>query len=320
MSEEKVVNFMDNVPLGVMERLNNLVSELEEKHKNESKEEENTTQIKQENESEEKNINTFIDAYIEPTKYNEVEIEENKAIPAEEVTPEKENLLSIKIVKVKKDDYTKMRKMRVEKEPVTQVVLPQSGYSAVLKGLSSIEIESLVNMYSSTDIYRGRKLELSKIHDKIADTSIGRIKFDDFLQMTSLQELNTLWYGIFCSTYPSPSEFPFECEKCGTKHKMKIPHEKLLLLERGKEEEIANSIFKIIEGAKNPKELIEKSQVNTLKRIKLPKSNIIIELKTPTLYDYLEKTINNISSKMIEEDSITVNLMPYIHNIYVLII
>ena len=270
----------------------------------------------------------FKDDIVEIDEPEEPVIEEVKE---EKVEEPKEDLTSIKIIKGKKTGFAKERfkdilKQRKKDGPAFQTVLVNSGYSSNVSGFSSPEINNINTRLRNSDLFTGNDYLYHKIYEHMLDTSVGHMTYEEFLRCTSLLEINTLFYGLFNATYPDVNEYPAECENPDCKgdlegrkgFKFKYDSKRIMYVE-GDKEYVSNMVLKVLKAG-SPKELLEKSNVNTLSRVKLS-SGTIVDFRHPSLYNQLHDTLEQLSEEMvrnlIKDDETVINLMPFIENVYV---
>lgn len=266
-----------------------------------------------------------------------IEIEEPEETVVEEVKEEKqedkpvEDLSSIKIIKSKRNGFAKDRfkdilKQRKKDGLTFQTVLVNSGYSSNVSGFSSPEINNINTRLRNSDLFTGNDYLYHKIYEHMVDTSVGHMTYEEFLRCTSLLELNTLFYGLFNGTYPDVNEYPAECDNPDCKgdlegkktFKFKYDSKRIMYVE-GDKEAVSDMVLKVLKAG-SPKELLEKSNVNTLVRCKLS-SGTIIDFRHPSLYNQLHDTLEQLTEEMvrnlIKDDETVINLMPFVENIYV---
>jgi hypothetical protein len=241
--------------------------------------------------------------------------EESKIVPMKRKSNIDLSAISIKIPKDKKD-YLLLRKKRLETEATYQVVLPKSGYYAEMLKLSSIEIQNLAlaNQSNSKYVYRQKLLKL--VYDKVANTSLGKISFTDFLHITAEIELNILLYGIYCMTYKDINDYNITCENCEKNYNLSVHNKNLLILDVNQDADTILSIKNIVTEAKTPEELTKQSFVANISRIELNNGDVY-EIKEPSLYDSLDRLYKNIDEEKYKGD-ITLGFTKYINSINIL--
>lgn len=261
---------------------------------------------------EKKNQNKFEDEIIEEKN----EEEENKKCAI--------NLNSIKIKKTKDatSTFNSIIEKRKRKMVTTSVPLTNSGYIAHMVGFSSPEIRDLSLALRTRDQFSYWDFLYQNIHEKMQSCSIGAMDYDTFLKSTALTELDLLLYGIFCSTYPESNDFPITCinPKCGNKFDFSYKNSNYLDISEEDKDKAADAMRALIAGQTiDSKEFFENSNTNTLERVYLPSSKMIVELRHPTLYNQLYDVIKQLVENEVDGASdTTLNRMPYVQTVMVL--
>lgn len=249
-----------------------------------------------------------------------------KEKPEEEITvtrKPKNDLSRLKIVKPKDEnkvfmDYMERRK---KSSATTSVPLPNSGYTASLRGLSSPEIRDVSVSLNSKDQFGSWDYLYKTIYDRLIETSIGEIDYVTFLKSTALSELQTLLYGLFDATYPEVNSYPARCPKCNTKFDFQFPNKKFLHIDEEDKYSASKDIRALIAGqAIDAKEFFKNSNTNTVVREELEDSGIIVDLRHPTLYNQLYDVIRQLVDNRIDTENVsdvTLDRMPYIEAVYI---
>ncbi len=248
-----------------------------------------------------------------------VEVEEPEEEEKKEAAPAID-LNSIRIKKTKtggKTAYARIRKSR--NEATTQIIMPNTGMAAAMKGYSSPELRNIATTLNSMDAYRAAEYRFNQMFSKIADTSIGPMSYEEFLRCTSLLEINIIYFGLFCSTYQDSNKYPMRCTNkgCGSQFEYEYPNSRLMFID-DKHEVTAESILSVVKGINNAKDLLENSEVNTIERVYLDHCKTIVDLRHPSLWNELNDVLQNVTQQMMTEDEVTVNILPFIENVYVL--
>lgn len=170
--------------------------------------------------------------------------------------------------------------------PVTEVTLLESGYTAFFGSLSFSELG--VIMGSQEDDY-AHTYQLYQIYYKNLDAINlgGKTSFEEFLDITTVNDLPTIQYALYCSTFPEAGHFDFQCgnEKCGKQIKnFPIDNSDLVTIN---EDETFKRRRDIISHIHDRNSLKKYSLVPYVKRIVLPKSKVIVDVQVTTLKDYL---------------------------------
>lgn len=254
----------------------------------------------------------FKDVIVEETEEEQTEVKESK-----------EPLIDLNSIRIKKVNdsskkYEEIKHKRRKSEVLNQVVLKHSAYTAKMAGFSSPELRNASRTIGSLDAYGRANYKFSKLYEKLRDTSAGRLTYDEFLKATSLMELNTLYFGAYCSTNPDTNKYPAECTFCKKKFEFDYSNRKLMIIKDDKREDVTEDVLGVIKSQNKAKELIANSDVNTITRKYLNESGDIVDLRHPSLYNQLEDTLSNVDEQMVEDNMEIVNTLPFIDKIYVL--
>lgn len=174
-----------------------------------------------------------------------------------------------------------------------QVVLNQSCYVAHMQGLRLADINMLNN--STGGLFETQYRKYQVLHKMINTSSIGKIDFKTFLNITSYFDLPTLYFGTYMETFPGKTEFTITCGHCKRKIDVKIDNESFIAV---RDDNIYSHMDEILRSVNSPESALRNSLVNKIERRMLPKSKIIVEIQTPSLNDHL----NLLSS--IKEDKV----------------
>jgi hypothetical protein len=234
-------------------------------------------------------------------------------------TPEQQAKLErakkIKVVEVETVDLKKIRTSRKKKDSVltiikrnssakeTPIVLPASGYTGTMSGLSPHELMTLGQNTGNTSVDSTRKWSL--IHSKMVESGLGNLSFDEFLKVTAAADVDVFIYGLLVATYPDDATVPLVCSnpKCGQQfdHKYSV---KSLIRTDNFSTKLADNIRKIADSS-HIKEEAQRTQreavINRIEVVRLPDSGYILELFIQSAYDFLYSTIKGIDS--LKEDT-----------------
>lgn len=258
-------------------------------------------------------------------------VDNDSAEKTADETDEKKKIIlkDVKIRKIKdkskKDNFfNELIVRRRKRQKTTRVPLICSGYIADMSPLSSPEIRDLSNALRTKDAYGYWEFLYKIIHEKIASTSIGSMDFETFLKSTSLNELEILLYGIFCSSYPDKNSFPAKCpnSKCGLEFNFEYANDDYMVFDDM--DENGNSKIKdrmrelVAAQAIDAKKFFKESLTNTLYRVPLPDSGYIVELRHPTLYNQLHDVIKQMVEQQLEDASdVTLNRLPFVEKVLI---
>lgn len=213
--------------------------------------------------------------------------------------------LELKTLKTRKKPKNSVDKI-IKRMPTVHhsaIVLPGSGYTAKLRGASSYELVSL--MTEANNALLDAETKWSLLHSKITETSIGNMPFNDFLRATSATDYNTLVYGLLLATYPDDDTVPLTCEnpKCKHSFQQKFAVASLLRAEQMSEklQETVRTIVAHSHSEEHAQLAHNDAAVNTVQRIKLPVSGVIVDLQTQSAYDLIYNSIKSIVESEDEE-------------------
>lgn len=196
-----------------------------------------------------------------------------------------------KVLKVRSDAHT------------TPIILPASGYTARMLGCSTYELISLMNQ--TDDAAADTQSKWSLIYDKLDQPSIGKLGFNDFLRATASQDYNVFIYGILCSTYPDDDTLPLKCtnKDCEKEFEHKYSVRSLIRAE-AMSDKLQEAVATIVDGShteETAKAAHDAAPVNQVKYIRLPISDIVVELHVQSAYDLMNKTIKDLSKDLDEK-------------------
>lgn len=250
------------------------------------------------------------------TEEEHAKMERVKKIRVEEV--ETVSLKTLKTKKAKKNTNVDKIIKRISNSAIANIVLPSSGYSASVRGLSTYELITLQSPTGNNLLDIQSKWAI--IYDKIEETSIGKFNdFNDFLSHTSSDDYGVFIYGLLCATYPEMDKFPMKCEKCGKTYDHDYSVQSLLRVER-MSEELQDAIANIVDSSvmeSTAKECHENSPVFERKIIKLPGSGVIAELQVQSAYDLINRTFKDLDKIKDEKYATPAILSTRIHALYV---
>lgn len=211
------------------------------------------------------------------------------------------DLATITTKKPKKKELTKIIQKAKNTIKTTSIVLPASGYTAVIRGCSAYELLELVR--DGKNPLQDNEAKWNLIYSKLESTSIGMFKdFDDFLRHTSTLDYSTFIYGILCATYPDESNddvIPLTCQNCKQEFDHKYTIKSLIRAEL-MDDELREQVANVIDSSytlTTAVECHENSPVNQVKRYKLPQSEIIVDLAVQSVHDFIYQSVKKLSNK-----------------------
>ena len=229
-----------------------------------------------------------------------------KTIKLEEV--ETMSMETLKTKKLnKKTDFNHIIKKKADFNS-TSIVLPVSGYTATISGCSAYELISLIEPADSNVLLKTQN-KWSIIHSKIESTSIGKMDFDTFLKNTAAADYETFIYGILCSTYPDDDSVELICDQCEGTFTHNYSVRSLIRVEE-MSDELQNNIMRIVDASvteETAKEVHENAPISTVKRIKLPMSEIILDVYVQSAHDLIitrAKELSTLTDSKYERSSI----------------
>ncbi len=201
------------------------------------------------------------------------------------------DLNKIKIVKVNNPLGVFQELDALFLKPSYDVIALQSGYRAAFKSMNNDDMIK-VRKFTGTEKEQNMKL-FNFVFNHMVNSSVGKIRFEDWLKITSENDFETFIYGIYCATFPNETDYDVTCPKCSSENKARISKE--LLIQAKNEQETAAYIQDVLGKNYNPSELVQHSVVNMKDRIVLPRTKVVMDIVTPTLHDYL-KSLQRVES------------------------
>lgn len=214
------------------------------------------------------------------------EVVENTITPVNEKKKAEEiDISDIKIITAKAIERNKLLKEALYgKTSSIEITASQSGYSCKLSPLTNKDSFNILNSESTN--FENTKTTYKTIYDKITEFSCGQMDFKTWLQKTSVGDLETFYYGLYCATFIDEGSFRFTCPECHEETQLKIKNKSLRKLYDF--DEMKQLTDRIVKEAINLKAVDELSLVSKSAHIRVSKSKFIFEIKIPTLFDMLE--------------------------------
>lgn len=191
-----------------------------------------------------------------------------------------------------------------------ETVCNQSAYIAHMESLKYSDMASLEN--STSSYFAGRQRLFKTVYEKINSTSVGKVDFETFLKMTSLYDLASLIFGIYCQTFKTEADFTVTCPHCKESMSVKVPNKDLILI---KDNETYANIQEILGSVSTPEDAMSKAVINLAEQTVLPASKMIFKLKIPTLYKYLE-VIGSVKPEKFDEAKDILGVLVFVENVY----
>lgn len=221
------------------------------------------------------------------------------------------NKLRINTSKSELEKSKDLRNVLYGNRSMYQIVAAQSGYTAQLLPLVYKDFISISNTQSS--LYEEKLLMYRTIWEKIYKTSAGNLRFDEWTKVTSIEDLETFYFGLYNNTFPDEGEFSFACPSCGTVNSFKTDQSTL-----GKTSDSAamkEHIKQISAKSVDRKTTAELSLLDKEEAYELDKSKIIIVIKNPSIWDSLD-IIRRFPDE-IKKDALTITNLLYITRILI---
>ena len=188
-------------------------------------------------------------------------------------------------------------------KPSTQVLLLQSGYSAELTALNNHELRSMIT--NNIDYRSLKEKAYTIIYKHIQNSSIGSMTFQQFLEITSFLDEPTLFYGLFDMTFTGDNKYTIYCTNPGCQaytngFEVKV-NNKNLIKSVGDEMKLYEQRDNLIEQKFDAADLVQHSLVHHTKRVLLKESTFVVDIRIPSLHDYLHEALFNKNPKFAAE-------------------
>ena len=235
----------------------------------------------------------------------------------EEETPKRRakviDLESLHVInKTEMDKERDLRNALYGNKAAYQIVAAQSGYMAKVLPLVHKDIINILR--ENVNRFEHQKSLYRVIWDKIHDTSVGKMSFEQWLRNTSVEDIETFYYGLYASTFPNEGSFRYTCPNCGAEHDYKVSHGNLIkTTDKDKMKEL---IAKVSRDATTMEKMKEFSLIGKTQAIQLGDSGLIVELRTPSLFDLLE-ILRTVPEKTINRDAESIVYMLYVNKVYI---
>lgn len=198
---------------------------------------------------------------------------------------------------------------------MSQVVACQSAYTAYMSALNNQELQNILG--SDEDYYSYRKRIIKLIFKHMEDTSIGKLDFLVWEKLTSFLDIETLLYGIYCQTFPYENTYNIICPNKSCRHRYTTIANNNTIVEVKSKDETFVKLQEILKTVRNPQECMDKSLVHTTKRIVCEESKMIVDIRIPSVYDYLEGILSKVTPTYAEEYSSSLSMAIFISKIYI---
>lgn len=272
------------------------------------------------NEEEPENLESFFDKFEEVNAMEPEDVtgnDEEKPLEIEKekiVEPKRTDLFNLPLV----DAPVSTVKMNYDAflaktlKSTYFVILPISGYSANVRGMTVEELDSVKTSATSNE---DRMDILARIiYSCILDTSIGKMSYDSYILNTAQTELPILLFGIMIKTFGHINTINYKCNSCGTTNKdINLDLNSLMQIKTDK----VTDIMRKIDLKEEPEKYIKESLLKTLDvRFQLPKSRVVVSAKFGTL----EKDVSLSKFKKhlsIKDGNLVADLLHFVECIFV---
>lgn len=192
-----------------------------------------------------------------------------------------------------------------------QIIAAQSGYSTTVSPLVNADVINLLN--SSVTWYNYQKNLYRIVYDKIGDLP-GDMTFEQWLQRTSIEDIETFFHGIFSITFPKDGDISVDCPQCDNTSDIKINPKQLVQVDdAGTFKTRKNDILKNVVTIQD---VAEKSMIGKKISFKLPDSGIIINVATPSLYAHLV-IIKTFPEEVLQKNDMTLSYLLYTDSVFI---
>lgn len=233
--------------------------------------------------------------------------------PIEKKKAKKINISELHVLE--KNELDKERAIRQAlygNKSLFMVVAAQSGYTAKLVPL--VHKDSVNIMYSHLSRYEYKKALFKVIHEKIYDTCVGRMSFEEWLRCTSVEDVETFYYGLYCATFPNEGSFSMTCPSCKESTDINVNHRNLFTT--SDKEKMQTLMKNVSKNVSNKEDMKNYSLIGKNDAFELSDSGIIAELRTPSLYDSLE-LLKSVPEAIIDKDPVGLTNMLYINQLFI---
>ena len=309
--EEVRQSLIDNVNPNVLDSVNNLISEFEDignvvSYENEKKDV-LTPRFQQ---------NTPIDSSEDFGKLMTA-----VSVPATTRDAISEN--NVKIVpkikrERKKSVAIRRRRERLDAVATSQIVAVQSGYWAILAGMTGSEIRMLRSPQGSDEYTRFRN-RMEIYYKKMISNSAGIKSFEEFLENTSMLDIDIFDWGLFNATYPNVNKYPLPCTNRGCVLNADPDDRKPFVVSANTEALLVppNSateerIVGIVNDVDSKEKFYDESLLKVNKEFTLDEGYVKLYTHMPSLADFLDTISESKSGKFQREYPHLIGYLPFI--------
>ena len=302
--QEKVSNNVDDYVSEMDEEINSL-KEAKEVIENEVLDDEEMEEIENASPSDEIDYNAMPKTEFD-NKYKDaiVIIDKFKLATIDFTEEEREKLRLARTITLKQVTSKEVRELKIKKKKPkleqvikstisnfsTVVPLIGSGYTVKLSGCSVTELMAIISTLDENNPIENFSKKTSLIYEKILETSIGKLTYEEFLEKTCYVDLPMLMYGLACATFPDEDTVDLICnnEKCGKAMPHRYSMRSLLRVERFNDV-VKSKIAKTVDNSysvETSKKYASTAPVNSIERLEFPHSKIIADFEYKSLADF----------------------------------
>ena len=172
------------------------------------------------------------------------------------------------------------------------ITLPASGYRCVMRPIGWFDFIKLVAPTSGTRADDELR-KWSVIYDHLKNSSIGKFEnFEDFLKHTKYQDRELLMWGLLVATADEEETLSLTCAnpKCKSRITRKYRPREIVTMDPTLVPIYYNQVHEASAGAEAIK--IHNEVSNRCKRYELPDTKIIVDIKEPTAYDFINDKLS----------------------------
>ena len=302
--QEKVSNNVDEYVSEMDAEINSL-KEAKDVIENEVLDDEDMEEVENSSDNEDIDYNAMSKADFDK-KYNEavVVIDKFKVAKIDFTDEEREKLRLARTITLKQVTTQEVKELKIKKKKPkldqvikstisnfsTVVPLIASGYTAKLSGCSVTELMAIISTLDENNPVENFSRKTSLLYEKILETSIGKLTYEEFLEKTCHVDLPMLMYGLACATFPEEDTVDLICnnEKCGKPMPHRYNMRSLLRVERFSDI-VKEKIAKTVDNSYNLDTSIKyaaTAPVNTIERLEFPHSKIVADFEYKSLASF----------------------------------
>lgn len=172
------------------------------------------------------------------------------------------------------------------------ITLPTSGYRCVMRPIGWFDFIKLVAPTSGTRADDELR-KWSVIYDHLKNSSIGKFEnFEHFLKHTKYQDRELLMWGLLVATADEEETLSFTCAnpKCKAKITRKYRPREIVTMDPELIPPYYNQVHEVAAGAEAVK--LHNEVSNKCKKYELPDTKIIVYIKEPTAYDFINDKLS----------------------------